>query len=72
MGQFYKYGANQTCTSLWCTRLSGAQAGVPNEQAALGKTQHSSAKNRRTVWCVTGLSGEPTTNGHLRQRSTAT
>jgi hypothetical protein len=52
--------------------VSGAQVGAPNELAALGKTQRSSAKNHQTVWCVTGLSGEPMSNGHLCQRSTAT
>jgi hypothetical protein len=36
------------------------------------KTQRPAAKIHRIVRCVTGLSGEPTTNGRLRQRSTAT
>jgi hypothetical protein len=65
--QFYKFGAKQFCTSLWRTGLScvhrtvsDAQAGAPSDLVALGKTQRSSAKNHRTVWCVTGLSSEPT------------
>jgi hypothetical protein len=72
LGQFYKYGAKQICTSPWRTRLSGvhrtvsgAQAGEPKELAALGNSQSSMSKNHRT-------SGEPTSNGHLRQRSTVT
>jgi hypothetical protein len=32
-----KYDASQTCTSMWCTGLSGAQASAPDEQAALRK-----------------------------------
>jgi hypothetical protein len=52
--------------------VSGAQAGAPDEQTVLGKTQRSTTKIHRTVRCVTGLSGEPTANGQLLQRSTAT
>jgi hypothetical protein len=70
-GEFYKYGAKQNCTSLWRTGLSGghwtvsgAQAGAPSELAALGIF---SAPRLKFI----GLSGEPTSNGHLRQRSTA-
>jgi hypothetical protein len=42
LGQFYKFGAKQVCTSLRCTGLSGvhmivsgAQASAPSEPAAL-------------------------------------
>jgi hypothetical protein len=50
--QFYKFGAKQICISMWRTGLSGAQAGVPSELAALGKTQRSLAKIHHTVWCA--------------------
>jgi hypothetical protein len=40
--------------------VSGAQAGAPSELTVLRNSLHSSAKNHQTVWCVTGLSGEPT------------
>jgi hypothetical protein len=51
--------------------MSGAQTGAPSELAALSNSQHSSAKNHRTIRCVTKLSGEPTkqldfANGRLR------
>jgi hypothetical protein len=51
--------------------VSGAQAGALRKLVALGKSKHSSAKNHWTVRCATRMSGEPTSNGHLRQRSTA-
>jgi hypothetical protein len=50
--QFYKFEAKQICISQWRTGLSGAQAGVPSELAALGKTQCSLAKIHRTVRCA--------------------
>jgi hypothetical protein len=65
VGQFYKFGAKQNCCILRCTGLSGAQAGALRELAALGKSKRSSAKNHRTVWCATGLSGVTMSNGHL-------
>jgi hypothetical protein len=52
--------------------MSGAQAGAPDEQAPLEKTQRSMAKIHRTVRSVTRLSDEPTANGQLRQQSIAT
>jgi hypothetical protein len=45
---------------------------VPSKLAALRKTKRSSAKDHRTIRCVTGLSGEPTSNSRLSQRSTTT
>jgi hypothetical protein len=59
MGQFYKFGAKQTCCSQWCTRLSGALAGALDELTALGNSRRSSTKNHRIVRCAIGLSGEP-------------
>jgi hypothetical protein len=53
--------------------LSGAQAGVPNEQAAREKTQSSATKINRTIWCAPDcpLCPRPTTifaNGRLPLR----
>jgi hypothetical protein len=45
--------------------VPGAQVGEHNELATLGILRASRLK-------ITGLSDEPTSNGHLRQRSTAT
>jgi hypothetical protein len=40
--------------------LPDAQAEAPRELAALGFSKSHSAIIYRTVWCATGLSGEPT------------
>jgi hypothetical protein len=77
MDQFYKHGASQDCTSLRCTGLSGvhrtmssAQAGAPNELAALGKMQSTVAKIHRTVrWAHDQWSYSPTVDF---SRTTAT
>ena len=57
LGQFYKFGAKQTCCSLRCTGLSGAhqivsgaKVGALSELSSLVKSKRSSAKNHRTVW----------------------
>jgi hypothetical protein len=58
--------SSQTCTSLRCTGLSGvhravsgAQAGSPVEQAALGKNLAHRGYNSPDCPVCTGLSGEP-------------
>jgi hypothetical protein len=50
--------SSQTCTSLRCTGLSGAQAGVPDELAALGKNSACRGYNSPDRLVCTGLSGE--------------
>jgi hypothetical protein len=54
--------------------VSGAQASLAANWPLSGKEKGAVAKNHRTVWWCTGLSGEPTTlaaNGRLRnQRAT--
>jgi hypothetical protein len=48
--------------------VSGAQAGAPDEQAALGKNSSIRGYNSSDCLVCTGLSGEPTvkfTNGRL-------
>jgi hypothetical protein len=79
LGRFYKYGVNQTCTSLQCTGLSGvhqtvfgAQAGTPDGQTALGKNSALRGYNSPDCPVCIELSGEPTANGQLRQQLTAT
>jgi hypothetical protein len=66
LGQFYKFGAKQTCCNQWRTRLSGALAGALRQLAALENSQCSSTKDHQIVRCATGLSGVTTSNGHLR------
>jgi hypothetical protein len=71
-GVHYKYGASQTWTSLCCTGLSGvhwttssAQAGAPDEHAALGKTQRPVAKIHQTVrWAHDQWSTSPIVDCH--------
>jgi hypothetical protein len=60
--------SSQTCTILRCTRLSGvhrtvsgAQAGMLDELAALEKSWGVAAIIHLTVRCATGLSSEPAT-----------
>jgi hypothetical protein len=67
--------SSQTCTSLRCTRLSGvhrtvsgAQAGVLDEQVALGKTQHAATIIHRTFRCAPDY---PVSQPRPRQRSAA-
>jgi hypothetical protein len=65
VGQFYKFGAQQTCCSQWRTGLSDALDGALRELVALGFSRHSSTKNHRTVRCALGATID-STNGRLR------
>jgi adenylylsulfate kinase-like enzyme len=54
-------------SSVWHTGLSGGAPDsvrcvrlVSDESAALGNRRRRTAKNHRTVWWCTGLSGDPT------------
>jgi hypothetical protein len=58
---------SQTSTSLWCTGLSGAQAGPATNSSLLGKSNGTTAKIHRTVRCATNC---PVSQSCLRQRST--
>jgi hypothetical protein len=60
MGQFYKYGANKTCTSLRCT----GQCPVPT--LAHPTNMPLSRKRSAPQLKFTGVSDEPSANGHLR------
>jgi hypothetical protein len=51
--------SSQTCTSLRCTGLSGAQAGARDELAALGKSWGSRGYNSPDCPVCIRLSGEP-------------
>jgi hypothetical protein len=58
--------SSQTCTSLQCTGLSGvhrtvsgAQTGSAAKSLLSGIGDGAVAKNHRTAWWSTGLSGEP-------------
>lgn len=60
IGEFYKVWTIQVLVQLVAHRtLFDAQAEAPRELAALGFSQSHSTKIHQTVWCVTGLSGEP-------------
>jgi hypothetical protein len=48
------------------TVRSGAPGPYRVQAATLGFSQARSAIIHRTVWCATGLSGEPADNGYLR------
>jgi hypothetical protein len=59
---------SQTSTSLWCTGLSGAQAGPTTNSSLLGKSNGTAAKIHRTVRCAPNC---PVSQSRLRQRLTA-
>jgi hypothetical protein len=65
VGQFYKFGAQQTCCSQWRTGLFGALDGALRELVALEFSRSSSTKNHQTVRCVLGATID-STNGRLR------
>jgi hypothetical protein len=54
------------CVVGWCTRLSGAPGPYKYQPATLRKMKACSAIIHRTVWCATGMSGEPPGNRYLR------
>jgi hypothetical protein len=54
------------CVVNWRTGLSGAPGPYKGQPATLGKMQARSAIIHWTVWCATGLFGEPVGNDYLR------
>jgi hypothetical protein len=72
VGQFYNFGAKQTCCTQWRPRLSsvhravsGALGGALRELAALGFSWRSFTKNHRTIQRALGATVD-STNCHTR------
>ena len=65
LGQFYKFGAKRIYTSLWRT----GQCHVPRLACPANWPLSGILSAPRLK--ITGLSGEPTSNDHLRQQSIA-